>query len=324
MGNRHYLIFVIVFVFSSCDKTSRKESTYDATTDGELSPPAIFDETEGAGKQHAIISGNPDDKENATAAEGANTTGIKLIKTVRMGFKVKDVKEDLQYISGQAVQMGGYVKDYDHKTNSHVVASKKTGRDSLEQTISLVHQVTTVIKVPAGRLDEFLTSIESRALLMDYKTSNAQDVTGKMMDLAARKAIKLSIEKKYIDILATRPGNLKEVLEVETKIDQIREEIEMMEHQLKHLNQSVAMSTIHLALHQDPVYQISFSPIENQVIYEDSFGTKAKTAFSAGWTLLKDLIIALFYLWPLIGLTVIITTSWHLRKRIRLKSQKPS
>ncbi len=322
MGNRNYLIFAIIFVFSSCNKTSRLESS-DNADGGELSPPATFDKAESSGEKYAIISGNPDHRKNA-ATEGVSATGIKLIKTVRMGFKVKDVKEDLKYISGLAVQMGGYVKDYDHQTNSHVVASKKTGVDTLEQTISLVHQVTTVIKVPAGRLDEFLTLIESRALLMDYKTSNAQDVTGKMIDLAARKAIKLSIEKKYIDILATRPGNLKEVLEVENKIDQIREEIEMMEHQLKHLSQSVAMSTIHLALHQDPVYQISLLPIENQVMHEDSFGTKAQTAFSAGWTLLKDLVIALFYLWPLIVLAVIVTTSWRLRKRIRLKSQKPS
>ena len=323
MGKHHHLIFAIIFIFSSCDKTSRQGSSYD-TTDGELSPPAIFDKTESVDDRRAIISGNPDHKKNFASTEGTSATGIKLIKTVRMGFKVKDVKEDFKYISRQAVQMGGYVKDYDHKTNSHVVASKKTRSDTLEQTTSLVHHVTAVIKVPADRLDEFLTLIESRALLMDYKTSNARDVTTKMIDLTARKAIKLSIEKKYIDILATKPGNLKEVLEVENKIDQIREEIELMAHQLKHLNQSVSMSTIHLALHQDPVYQISRSPIENEVMREDSFGTKAQTAFSAGWTLLKDLIIALFYLWPLIALTAIVMISWRLRKRLRLKYQKPS
>lgn len=303
MAKHFYLIPVVFLIISSCGDEAHKESvqgTLAGDTEDNIQP--------------------TNDENLPKKAAFSPIDSHKLIKTVRLNLKVASVEGDMEYLAGQAAELGGYVGDYDQKINQWVVGSKKISSDSLEQTIGQRTEATVVIKIPAANLEQLLEQIESKALAVEHKIREVQDVTKKVIDLETRMSTKLRIEKKYLDILESKAGKLEEVLEVEAKIDQIREEIEVMQTRLKHLNQRVAFSTIHLSLYQEPTYRTLYTAVEKVNNYEEGFGLKAKNAFLSGWKLLKDLVIALFYLWPLIVTTIIVYSYIRLRKRVKSKT----
>lgn len=289
-------------IISSCEQTSHKVSAPKALGDAE---PLM----------------QPSNNENH--AKGATLTPLaehKLIKMVRMQLKVESVEKDLEYFVAQATALGGYVGNSDQKTNQWAVRSKKVRGDSIEKTVGLRTEATAVIKVPTEKLEQFLKLVESKALAVKHKTSEIEDVTEKMLDLRTRIDTKLRIEKKYINIIENKTGKLEEILKVEEKIDKIREEIEIMEGKLKYFNQRVAFSTVHLNMHQEPFYQTVLAPMEQITDYEESFAAKAKNAFLSGWNLLQDLAIALFYIWPLIIVTLIVLSYVRYKKQFRAKA----
>ena len=311
--NKHlHLILATLLMITSCEQTSRKESIQNLE---EVDPESVYAET-------SLQLNDEGNSPKKTSLSPANNH--KLIKTVNMRLKVASVEKDLEYITDQATEMGGYVADYDQKMNKNTVKTRKITSDTLEYTIGLQLEATMVIKVPTERLEQFLDLIESKALVIEYKASKVEDVTEKMQDLNTRKETKLRIEKKYIKIIENKTGKLEEVLAVEAKIDQIREEIEAMEGKLKYLNQRVAFSTIHLSLYQEPIHQTAVAAIERVTDYEDGFGVKVKNAFLSGWNLFKELIIALFYLWPLIAITTIILGYLRFKKQFKAKSESYS
>ena len=311
--NKHlHLILATLLIISSCEQTSRKESIQNLE---EVDLESAYAET----------SLQPNDEGNSPQKTSLSpATNHKLIKTVNMRLKVASVEKDLEYINDQATKLGGYVADYDQKMNKNTVKTRKITSDTLEHTIGLQLEATMVVKIPTEKLEQFLDLIESKALVIEYKASKVEDVTEKMLDLNTRKETKLRIEKKYINLIENKTGKLEEVLAVEAKIDQIREEIEAMEGKLKYLNQRVAFSTIHLSLYQEPIHQTAVAAIERVTDYEDGFGVKVKNAFLSGWNLFKELIIALFYLWPLIAITTIILGYLRFKKQFKAKSESYS
>jgi hypothetical protein len=58
------------------------------------------------------------------------------------------------------------------------------------------------------------------------------------------------LEQRLIELLATRTGKLKDVLDVEQSLAQVREEIERYEGRLRYLRAHTAMSTLTVYVHE--------------------------------------------------------------------------
>jgi hypothetical protein len=146
------------------------------------------------------------------------------------------------------------------------------------------------IRVRPARFQALLASLGGLGTVEEKKLTT-DDVTAQHADVAARLATKRAVEKRYVDLLS-RARKISEILEIEGKIGEVREEIESTESRLKTLDDEVGYSTISLAC-----YQVLPQPVPEAPVV--SFASRVVESFYTGWTLLTGLFIGLVAVWPL-------------------------
>lgn len=146
------------------------------------------------------------------------------------------------------------------------------------------------IRVRPARFHALLAALGGLGTVEEKKLTT-DDVTAQHADVAARLATKRAVEKRYVDLLG-RARKISEILEIEGKIGEVREEIESTESRLKTLDDEVGYSTISLAC-----YQVLPQPVPEAPVV--SFASRVVESFYTGWTLLTGLLIGLVAIWPL-------------------------
>lgn len=104
---------------------------------------------------------------------------------------------------------------------------------------------------------------------------------------------------------------MSDILKVESKLTDIRTDIESTQSQLSYLSKQVAYSSLQLTFYTKAI-----------VTEQDyGFGYKFKSALGSGWQWLQDLFYGLISAWPmLIIISVIVWLIVRWRKRRRLKT----
>jgi hypothetical protein len=212
----------------------------------------------------------------------------KIIKTGSMSLTVAEYDSAIVSIKNIIKSSQGYISnEYESKTSY-----------SISNTLT--------IRVTSAYFDKLVTGLENSGYNVTSKNIEMQDVTAEFVDIQARLKTKRETEERYREILK-QARTIREVLEVESYLKSVREEIESAEGRLKYLNDKVSYSTMTLT-----IYQESDNP------YQPGFGSKMGNAFSGGWDILKGIIIGFFFLWPLwllAGVTLLII----FRKRLKRK-----
>jgi phage-related minor tail protein len=85
---------------------------------------------------------------------------------------------------------------------------------------------------------------------LESSKTQADDVGEEFVDVTARMENTHRLERRLIDLLATRTGKLKDVLDVEQSLARVREEIERYEGRLRYLKAHTAMSTLTVYVHE--------------------------------------------------------------------------
>lgn len=161
------------------------------------------------------------------------------------------------------------------------------------------------IRVRPARFHGLLAALGGLGTVEEKKLTT-DDVTAQHADVAARLATKRAVEKRYVDLLG-RARKISEILEIEGKIGEVREEIESTESRLKTLDDEVGYSTISLAC-----YQVLPQPVPEAPVV--SFASRVVESFYTGWTLLTGLFIGLVAVWPL---WLLAPVAWWLLRRWR-------
>jgi len=154
---------------------------------------------------------------------------------VRMGgasIEVASVDSTVPRIRGLASSIGGFV------ANSSVQA----GRDE-------IRTATLEVKAPAQDFDRLITGLSPLGKVESVNVS-AQDVGEEYVDVEARIANNHRLEARLIELLATRTGKLKDVLDVEQELARVREEIERYEGRLRYLRAHAELSTLTITVHE--------------------------------------------------------------------------
>jgi len=112
-----------------------------------------------------------------------------------------------------------------------------------------LRSATIELKVPATRFDEALSGLKPIGKL-ESANVETEDVGEEYVDVTARMDNAHRLERRLIDLLATRTGKLKDVLDVEQSLARVREEIERYEGRLRYLKAHTAMSTLTVSVHE--------------------------------------------------------------------------
>ena len=147
----------------------------------------------------------------------------------------------------------------------------------------------TEIRVPPARFGVLLGAIGQLGTV-ETKTLGTEDVTAQHADVTARLAAKRAVEQEYLRLLK-QAHKVSELLEVQQKLGEVREEIEATESRLKTLNDQVAYSTLDVTLYQRIALPTPDAPVV-------SFGSRLASAFYGGWEIFIGLLLGVVNLWP--------------------------
>jgi hypothetical protein len=166
------------------------------------------------------------------------------------------------------------------------------------------------LNIAANHFDHFLQLVDTAKMNVTEKNFSVEDVTLKFIDDSTRLSNKKKLEQRYLALLA-KAGEMKNILEIEEKLEEIRSDIEVREGQLNLLRKKVAFST----------FTIKIVKETNPVSYEEQnkFSYKIKSALSAGWDGLKSFAVFLFLIWPAYFAILVLYPGmrWWIRRRKR-------
>ena len=161
-----------------------------------------------------------------------DVTTSMVIRTATASIEVDSLEPAVAELKQLAARLGGYV------ANSGI----EVGRKRLRQAV-------IEVKIPAARFEEVLSGLRPIGKLESVNV-RAQDVGEEYVDVNARMENARRLERRLIDLLATRTGKLKDVLDVEQSLARVREEIERYEGRVRYLRAHTATSTISVNLHE--------------------------------------------------------------------------
>ncbi len=155
-----------------------------------------------------------------------------VIRTGQASIEVDSLERAVAQVRLLAGRVGGYVAN----------TAMQTGRGQLRSA-------SLELKIPAERFDEGLSGLAPVGKVESANVS-AEDVGEEFVDVQARIENARRLETRLIDLIATRTGKLKDVLEVEQELARVRGEIERYEGRLHYLRAHAALSTLTVNVHE--------------------------------------------------------------------------
>ncbi|QNA46121.1 DUF4349 domain-containing protein [Lacibacter sediminis] len=286
----------------SCNQASEKESLQTATiADVKLEAP-VSDTAALAFEQSPAIPGEEKQEEpkkqspkTSQSPESKPDWNKKIIKTAALNVEVKDYAKFNQLVHSSASRFGGYIAD------------------ELQSETEYKIENTIVMKVPVDQFQsavDFLTSGDGK---INEKKISSEDVTTQFVDTKSRLEAKKQVRLRYLDLLK-QAKNMEEILQVQSEINDIQEEIESAAGRINYLSNASAMSTINLTYYQ----VINASAKDTDTV---SFWEKTKYAFLSGWHGLVEVLIGLLNIWPLALIAAIVV--WTIKRSVFKKVKSP-
>lgn len=219
------------------------------------------------------------------------TTEAKIIKTGNLRFQTDDLDKTYKQIQLAVKKYRALVKD-DSQSNDDYEFTRRIS-----------------IRIPNKNFDSFITDISKGVAYFDQKEISSEDVTEEYIDVASRIKTKKVLEERYYELLK-KATKISEMLEIEKKLSEIREEIEAKEGRLKYIESQVAMSTLDIQF---------YKPIAHGQKATVSYGGKIANAFVSGFNGISNFFIQLLGIWPVIVTLVVLIVL--IRKRIKRKKK---
>ena len=187
-------------------------------------------------------------QDNASGEE-APATDQKLIKRVSMEAETEDLESLLPQITAKVAELGGYIENQELH-NGSAYASYRS------------RSVTMTVRIPAERLDEFTRQVEGVSNVVNY-TESAEDVTLQYVDTESRVKA-LEVEQQRLLELLENAETMADLLEIESRLTDVRYELENYASRLRALENKVSYATVNLFIRQVKVY----TEVEPQTVWQ--------------------------------------------------------
>ncbi|MCD8082068.1 MAG: DUF4349 domain-containing protein [Clostridiales bacterium] len=155
----------------------------------------------------------------------------KLIRTVDLTVETTEFDSLLSSLNQSVAEIDGYTEQSDISGNSLY-------SDSSRRHASLV------LRIPSDHLDSFLSQVEGLGNIIN-KSESVQDVTLNYTDIESRKKTLLVEQERLLELLA-EAESVDAVIALESRLSDIRYQLESMESQLRTYDNQVDYSTVYL------------------------------------------------------------------------------
>jgi hypothetical protein len=160
------------------------------------------------------------------------------------------------------------------------------------------------VRVPAEDFEKLVDGLSEQASHIDNKSIRSTDVTTQYIDIKTRLETKKALEQRYLELLK-KAGRMEDILSIESKLAEVRSDIESTQGQFNYLSKQVAYSTLTVSFYT------------KALVEGDGFFHKLRNAFGTGFDVLSGLFFGTIAIWPILLIAVICV--WLIRKYWRRK-----
>jgi antibiotic biosynthesis monooxygenase (ABM) superfamily enzyme len=295
-------VFAIISFFTGCQHDDQSPQTYNKNIDVPQTSQDIT-ETEKTSAPKIETSGriqNINYKEQ-TEDNTYNTQDKRMIiRTGTMSVEVDSYDETEAKIKDIVKNFGGYLTNSTSKLNAD---GKKQG--------------SITIRVAAEKFDAMIEELSKTGKVMN-RNITGKDVTEEYMDADARLKTQRELESRLLKLLAEKTARLTDVVEVEQKLANVRENIEKTEGRMRYLKDQASFSTLTVSVYEPSLLTTSSG---GGFFYE--LGQGVKKGLSGFTSVLRGLITVVIALSPVIIIVLIIAyfIVRYLKKKKAAKAQ---
>jgi hypothetical protein len=237
----------------------------------------------------------PDENKSAepsVASKKIDTISKKVIKNGNMRLQVGDIKKAQS-------QVGDILK----KNNAYIQTEQYQNTD-MDDNLDLV------IRVPHKNFDALINSFSDGVGSVLSKNISSDDVTEEYTDVSIKLANKKIYLEKYRDMLRSA-STTKDMIEIQEKIHELEDEIDVAEGRLRFIDDRVNYSTLNLGLYKEKVRSSATSKI--------GFGSRFADSVTEGWNSFMSFLLGIISFWPFFILIPIVVFLWRKWKAGRKK-----
>lgn len=233
-------------------------------------------------------------------------TSQKLIYTITIDAETDDLNKLLTDLEAQLAQLGGYVQ------SKNVRAGSQTSTHS-------TRYATMTLRLPAEHFRSFVGHVEGATNILS-SSETAEDVTLQYVAVESR-ITALEIEEARLLELLTRAESLNDLLILESKLSDIRQELEEVKSQLKLYDNKITYSTVHLNITE----VVEFTQVKEDPSVWERISTGFVSSLKGVWTILTELFIFLIVALPYLAIpgVIVILILIMGRKRRNARHKKP-
>jgi hypothetical protein len=212
------------------DAVSETAAAYDMT------PPVRFAAASAStsGLESAI---EYEDNGNTLLTSDASITPVpterKLIRNVHLSVETTEFTQLIDDISKTVSDLGGYLEASDISGNSI-------------SNVNSARYASLTARVPSDKLDQFVTLVSEQGNVTN-KSETTQDVTLQYSDIESRKK-SLTIEQDRLWELMEQADSVDSIIALESRLSEIRYQLESFESQLRTYDNQVDYSTVTISI----------------------------------------------------------------------------
>lgn len=209
------LLVLTLLMFASCSKS------FDAESNGS-----------GAAPMEPGSGAVTEDVADSAAALPVNQ---KLIRKICLTAETEALDTLLTQVNEKVASLGGYTEArefYNYSANNR--------------------RATLTIRIPAENLDQFTQVVEEKANVTSA-TETTEDITLTYVAVESRMQALETEQTRLLELLAGAE-NMTEILQIESRLSEVRAELEAVTSQLRVYDNQVSYGTIYLTLHEVKEY----------------------------------------------------------------------
>ncbi len=221
---------LVVLGMAGCGSSSDSSSSADTAASYYRTEAATAEETVEYEMVEDAEEGNDAGVSSGSGIESVTDTSRKLIKTVNLSLQTTEFNSVLESISARTTELGGYIESSSVSGNSYYYESTR--------------YAYYTIRIPSDRLDEFVDVVGDLGNVT-YKSESVEDVTLEYTDVESRKTALETEQERLLELLE-EAENMEDLLAIESKLSEVRYELESYGSQLRVLDNQVDYSTVYV------------------------------------------------------------------------------
>jgi hypothetical protein len=160
----------------------------------------------------------------------------KIIHSGEITLQVKHYEPFFQALQKRVDMMGGFIANIQSQRNGESVS-----------TASLT------LRIPPAQLQMMVSWLREQGMIANEHIQ-AEDISEEYYDLKARLQNAQRFEARLLEMIKTQNGNLQDLILVEAKLNEVREQIEQMEGKVRYIDALTDLATLTLQVQVESVY----------------------------------------------------------------------